>query len=82
MSLQAHVDHDVAVVLVVVGDVEHQHRPPDGIGRPHTGNRAGRHGLIEGRIGGCRVHSVALGERVVQRLHERGFVRDLFVIHR
>jgi hypothetical protein len=33
MAFQPHINDDVAVMLITVGDVEHQHGAPDGIVR-------------------------------------------------
>ena len=62
VSLQAHVDDDVSVVLVVVSDVEHQHGTTNGVSRPCAAIGRNRHRLIEARVGGVGIHAIAVGE--------------------
>src|ERR1700678_2085128 len=80
MSLQPHVNGEVAVMLVIVGDVVHQYGAPESIGRPRANDMRDLHRLHELSVGGRRVHAVAIDERVVQRLNERNFVSDLLVV--
>ena len=68
MALQAHVNGEVAVMLVIVGDVVHQHGAPDGISRPRATNIRNLDRLNEVSVGGRCVHPVAIDERSVQRL--------------
>src|SRR5579863_2424884 len=80
MALQTHVNREVAVMLVIVGDVVHQHGAPDGSGRPCTNNVRNLHQLNEVSVGGRCVYSVAIGQRIVQRLNECSLVSDLLVV--
>ena len=82
MAFQPHVDDDVTVMLVIVGDVEHQRGASDGIAWPHANTRPNPHRLSEVGVGGRCVDSVAVGERIVQRLNKRGLVSDLLVVGR
>ena len=43
MVFQPHINDDVAVVLVIVGDVDDQHGTSDGIGRAHANTRPNLH---------------------------------------
>ncbi len=52
MALQPHVNGDVAVMLVIVGDVVHQHGAADGIARPPAHNMRNLHRLTEVSVGG------------------------------
>ena len=80
MSLQPHVNGKVAVMLVIVGDVVHQHSAPESIGRPRAVNMSNLHRLGELSVGGRRVHAIAIDERIVQRLNEYSLVTDLLVV--
>ncbi len=73
MALQSHVDGEVAVMLVIVGDVVHQHGAPDGIARTRANNIRNLHRLNEVSVGSRCVHPVAIEERILQRLDECGF---------
>jgi hypothetical protein len=59
------VNSEVAVVLVIVGDVVHQHGAPDGIGRPRANNMRNLYRLNEVSVGGRCIHPVAIDERIV-----------------
>jgi len=65
MALQAHVNGEVAVMLVIVGDVVHQHSAPESIGRTRAINMRNLHRLGELSVGGRRVHAIAIDERIV-----------------
>src|ERR1700683_5844051 len=80
MALQPHVSGEVAVMLVVVGDVVHQDGAPESIGRPRTNNMCNLHRLDELCLGGRSVHAIAIDERIVQRLDEYSLVSELFVV--
>src|SRR5271170_1734144 len=80
MALQPHVNGEVAVMLVIVGDVVHQYGAPESIGRSRANNMRNLHRLYEFSVGGRGVHAVAIDERIVQRLNECNFVSDLFVV--
>jgi hypothetical protein len=80
MSLQPHVNGEVAVMLVVVGDVVHQHGTPESIGRPSANDMRNLHRLGELSVGGRRVHAIAIDKRLVQRLNEYSLVSDLLVV--
>ena len=80
MALQPHVNGEVAVMLVVVGDVVHQHAAPESIGRPRINNMCNLHRLDELCLGGRPVHAIAIDERIVQRLNEYSLVSELFVV--
>ena len=80
MSLQAHVDHDVAVVLVVVRDVEHQDGAADRLAGPHAGARRHLDRLVEVGVGGGTVDAVALRQRLLERFNQRGLRRHLFLV--
>jgi hypothetical protein len=67
MALQPHVNGYVAIMLVIVGNVVHQHGASDGIGRPRADNMRNLHWLNEVSVGGRCVHPVAIDERIVQR---------------
>jgi hypothetical protein len=66
MALQPHVNGEVAVMLVIVGDVVHQHGAPDGIARPHALNMRNLHRLNEVSVGGRCVYPVATDQRIVR----------------
>jgi len=59
-------------MLVIVGDVVHQHGAADGIGGPRVSNMRNLHGLNDGSC----VHPVAIDERIFQRLNECSLLRD------
>ena len=80
MALQTHVNGEVAVMLVIVGDVVHQQGAPDGIGQPRTNNVRNLHRLNEVSVGGRCVHPVAIDERLVQGFNECSLVCDLLVV--
>src|ERR1700722_11599520 len=80
MALQPHGNGEVAVMLVIVGDVVHQHSAPESIGRPRANNMRDLHRLGELSVGGRRVHAIAIDERIVQRLNEYSLVSDLLVV--
>ena len=82
MAFEPHVDDDIAVMLVIVGDVEHQHGSSDGLARPHADTGPNLHRLNEVSVGGRCVHPVAVGERIVQRFNKPGLVSDLLVVGR
>src|SRR3984885_9726915 len=81
MALQPHVNGEVAVMLVIVDDVIHQHSAPDGIARPRADNMRNLHRLTEVSVVGRRVYPVAIDERNVQRLDECGLGSDLLVVN-
>src|SRR6267142_2094803 len=78
MPFQPHVDDDVAVVLVIVRDIEYQDRASHSVCRGDA--RTNRDRLIEGCVGGRFIDLVTVVEGLIQGLHERGLVGDLFVI--
>jgi hypothetical protein len=80
MALQPHVNDEVAVVLVIVGDVVHQHGASHSIGRPRTNNIRNLHRLNEVSVGGRCVHPVAIDQRIVQRFNKCSLVGDLLVV--
>jgi len=61
VPFHAHVDHDVAVMFVVVGDVVHQHSAADGIGGAGATNIRNLHTLSEVSVGGGCVDAVNSG---------------------
>ena len=63
-----------------MGDVVYQHGAADGVGRASAINIGDLHWLQEVGIGGGCVDSVAIGERIVQRLQQRGLAGDLLVV--
>ena len=63
-------------MLVIVGDVVHQHGAADGIGGPRVSNMRNLHGLNEAGVGGSCVHPVAIDERIFQRLNECSLLSD------
>ena len=77
MSFYSHVDDDVTVVLVVVGNVEHQHGAANRLRRRLADTRTDRDRLHVVGIGGRPVGLIAVGKGIVQRLDERGLVSDL-----
>ena len=68
MALQPHVNSEVVVMLVIVGDVVRQHGAPDGFGGPCATNIRDLHRLNEVSVGDRCVHPVAIDERIVQLL--------------
>ena len=74
MGLPPHVSGEVAAMLVIVGDVVHQHSAPESIGRPRANNMRDLHRLGELSVGGRRVHAIAIDERIVQRQIGRAHV--------
>ena len=52
LGLKAHVDYEVAVVFVIMGDVVYQHGAADGVGRASAINIGDLHWLQEVGIGG------------------------------
>src|SRR5258708_3087697 len=80
MPLQPHIDDDVPVVFVVVGDVEHQNRTTDRLCRSHPDTSGHVDHLIEVGVGRLFVRAVAERQRIVQRLYEGSLRGDLFVI--
>jgi len=62
MALQPHVNSEVVVMLVIVGDVVRQHGAPDGFGGPCATNIRDLHRLNEVSVGGRCVHPVAIDE--------------------
>src|ERR1700730_4779454 len=80
MALQPHVNGEVAVMLVIMGDVVQQHGASDGIGRPHAINMRNLHRLNEVGVGGRCIYPAAIDQRIVQRLDESGLISDLLVV--
>src|SRR5580693_6429730 len=81
MALQTHVKAEVAVVLVLVGDVVQQHSAPDGVGRSRANDIRNLQRLNEVSVGGGCVHPVTINQRIVQRLNESSLVSDLLVVN-
>src|SRR5277367_6174928 len=80
MALEPHVKDEVAVMLVVMGDVVKQHGAPDRIGRPRAHNIRNLRRLNEVSVGGRCVYLVAIDQRIVQGLNESGLGSDLLVV--
>src|ERR1700691_6092942 len=80
MALQPHVNGEVAIMLIIVGNVVNQHSAPDGIARSRARNVRNLHRLNEVSVVGRCVYPVAIDEGVVQRLNECGLGSDLLVV--
>jgi len=62
MALEPHVDHEVAVVLLIVRGVEREHRAAHRAGRRHPGIWVDAHRLAVVRVGCSLIRVIAVSE--------------------